>query len=126
SFAFYGLYNPDTGVLAEAFAYNGDGEPNGGTETIEDLSAGAYRLVIGVAGLDPEDYSYRYYDKKKYKWTTPDFGGNLKIDNIVTWAPPGSETQIPEPSTYGLIGAGFLAGLIGYRRYRANKLEKSA
>jgi hypothetical protein len=28
---------------------------------------------------------------------------------------------VPEPSTYGLIGAGLLAGLVGFRRFRAKK-----
>jgi hypothetical protein len=30
-------------------------------------------------------------------------------------------TAVPEPSTYGLIGAGALLGLVGYRRFKASR-----
>lgn len=38
---------------------------------------------------------------------------------------PG-ETAVPEPSTYGLIGAAALIGLIGYRRYKNKGSAKAA
>jgi hypothetical protein len=35
-------------------------------------------------------------------------------------------TPVPEPSTYGLIGAAGLMGLIGYRRFRAQRANAAA
>ena len=46
------------------------------------------------------------------------YNPHFKIDNI-RWS-AGNE-PIPEPSTYGLIGAGFLGVLIGLRRFRRKK-----
>jgi hypothetical protein len=34
-------------------------------------------------------------------------------------------SPVPEPSTYGLIGAAALAGLVGYRRFKASKAVKA-
>ena len=39
--------------------------------------------------------------------------------------PGGGEEIIPEPSTYGLIGASFLACMIGYRRFKMKKTQTS-
>ncbi|OAM88682.1 PEP-CTERM sorting domain-containing protein [Termitidicoccus mucosus] len=34
---------------------------------------------------------------------------------------PAQQIAVPEPATYGLIGAGALLGLVGYRRFRASR-----
>jgi hypothetical protein len=35
-------------------------------------------------------------------------------------------TPVPEPSTYGMIGAALLLGLIGFRRFRTNQMRRPA
>ncbi|MGC4075184.1 MAG: PEP-CTERM sorting domain-containing protein [Nibricoccus sp.] len=42
-------------------------------------------------------------------------------DFIVAFQFLTTQNAVPEPSTYGLIGAGALLGLVGYRRFKASK-----
>jgi hypothetical protein len=42
-------------------------------------------------------------------------------DFIVAFQFLPTQVAVPEPSTYGLIGAGALLGLVGYRRFKASK-----
>ena len=45
--------------------------------------------------------------------------GNLEVDAFLTVNP------VPEPSTYALMGASALAGLVGFRRFRSKKANKA-
>lgn len=52
-----------------------------------------------------------------------------RIKEKVDWEPryrcppprPPAGSAVPEPSTYGMIGAGALLGLIGFRRFKTKK-----
>ncbi|OAM88685.1 hypothetical protein AW736_15750 [Termitidicoccus mucosus] len=39
---------------------------------------------------------------------------------------PAQQTAVPEPSTYGLIGASVLLGLVGYRRFKSSRRQAAA
>jgi hypothetical protein len=36
---------------------------------------------------------------------------------------PTQQSMVPEPSTYGLIGAAALMAVVGYRRFKASKVQ---
>lgn len=50
---------------------------------------------------------------------------NLRADiyaySLSEFAAPDALSAVPEPSTYGLMGAGALLALVGYRRFRSKK-----
>ncbi|MEM9160554.1 MAG: PEP-CTERM sorting domain-containing protein [Verrucomicrobiota bacterium] len=75
-------------------------------QSIELRESGTYQIAFGVAE--------EAYDDKHYGYDP-----HFKIDNIRYW-PTGGE-QIPEPSTWGLIGSGFLGIVIISRKLRKSR-----
>lgn len=46
-------------------------------------------------------------------------GCDSDYDKFAFWVDDTSNTPIPEPSTYGMMAAGLLLGVVGFKRYRA-------
>lgn len=97
--------------------------PNPGT--LEDVYNGFG--LDGLLGPAPDLASVLYYESAPFPYASFDLALIEQIDGLDFAAFQGfvnlrlTLVPVPEPSTYGLIGAGALVGLIGFRRFKARK-----
>lgn len=101
-----------------------------------DFGSGVTSLSFDVAATSdqsvaaPHGLSFFVYDSADYLASSSpdkafvklDLSGNAGFANVQTYSGSGvsaSVSAIPEPSTYGLLGAGVLAGIAAVRRRRA-------
>jgi hypothetical protein len=86
--------------------------------------------VANVAGFFDKaiDFSVRWQEvDTKYNYVNNCFDGPLSDKGGVnlTFTADGDLPPTPEPSTYGLMGAAALLGLVAHRRMKANKAKSA-
>lgn len=122
TFGLFGV-SPDVVVAELAAFFSGFPNPGTGTDLYDGFGLDA---IFGPAPSELD--SLLYYQVSPFPNGQIDFALTEEIDgleyasiiaalNITLTLVP-----VPEPSTYGLIGAGALVGLIGFRRFKAHQL----
>ncbi|MEM9157828.1 MAG: PEP-CTERM sorting domain-containing protein [Verrucomicrobiota bacterium] len=104
--------DPNKKSFAKFFDENG--RINGRNQTFAELGDGSY-----------QEFDYSNDPIENVLRADFNFYSSGALSGI-RFSVPSSQNPIPEPSTYGLIGAGLLGGLIAFRRIKKSKTNKTA